>query len=780
MISTETIQSEKGLRNLIERNLRKEIHPGTKPSIDFIFKILEDASNSGLKYDISDMRPSIINFASRSTHHADYCLKLCSKMIFSTEDAPEEVPTEEDSPLIFFDVEIFPNLFVVCFKMDGGEKISKMINPTPMDIEVLLSHRLVGFNNRRYDNHILYAAFMGYSNEQLYRLSQRIISGDRNCFFREAFNISYTDVYDFSSVKQSLKKFEIDLNIHHQELGLPWDKPVDESLWNKVAEYCCNDVRATEAVFHARQSDFVARTILSELADATVNDTTNALTTKIIFGNDKKPQNHFNYRFMGMDISPAEGDEPVEYTVFGKDGKPLFPGYSFESGISTYRGEEVGEGGYVYAETSMYGDVALLDVASMHPSSIEAEELFGDYTANFSAIKQIRVRVKHEEFEEAKLLLSQLLTNLYGGEKADDILHTLSPYFNSENSEGLAQALKIAINSVYGLTAAKFANPFRDPRNVDNIVAKRGALFMVNLKHEVQKRGYKVAHIKTDSIKIPDATPDIIEFVMEYGKKYGYTFEHEATYDKMCLVNDAVYIAKYASVEKCQTLYGYSPGKNKKKENQWDATGAQFAVPYVFKTLFSKEPIVFKDLCETKSCSTALFLDMNEYLPQLDISEEKELEKIDKAWHSKKGGSALEEVAVKLGYTMEEVGARYSQLCEKEAKTHDYVFIGKVGLFCPVVDGSGGGILLREKDGKYYAVGGTKGYRWLEAETVQVLQKENAINEAYYISLVDDAVAEIGKYGDFEQFVSEEPYRRLPNRDFMNIPDGITEEEVPF
>ena len=54
----------------------------------------------------------------------------------------------------------------------------------------------------------------------------------------------------------------------------------------------------------------------------------------------------------------------------------------------------------------------------------------------------------------------------------------LAKYLDDESTAAdLAQALKIAINSVYGLTAAKFPNPFRDPRNKDNIVAKRGALF---------------------------------------------------------------------------------------------------------------------------------------------------------------------------------------------------------------------------------------------------------------------------------------------------------------
>ena len=223
-------------------------------------------------------------------------------------------------------------------------------------------------------------------------------------------------------------------------------------------------------------------------------------------------------------------------------------------------GEEVGEGGYVYAEPGIYVDVALLDVASMHPTSIECLNLFGDrYTQRFSEIKQARVAIKHHD--------DQLAGSLLDG--------ALKPFLEEGvDYEALAFALKIVINSVYGLTAAKFPNAFKDPRNVDNIVAKRGALFMVDLKHFVQEQGFDVAHIKTDSIKIPRATPEIIEKVMEFGKKYGYTFEHEATYDRMCLVNKAVYV-------------DYEDGK-------WSATGAQFQHPYVFKELFSRRSSIFE------------------------------------------------------------------------------------------------------------------------------------------------------------------------------------------
>lgn len=103
-----------------------------------------------------------------------------------------------------------------------------------------------------------------------------------------------------------MKKWEIELGIHHQELGLPWDKPVAENLWELVAEYCDNDVRATEAVFYAREADFSAREILVDIVkkmhgidNISVNDTTNTLSTRIIFGKNKSPQNQFNYRDLG-------------------------------------------------------------------------------------------------------------------------------------------------------------------------------------------------------------------------------------------------------------------------------------------------------------------------------------------------------------------------------------------------------------------------------------------------------------------------------------------------
>lgn len=643
------IQSERGLRELIARNLRKEIHPGTKPSINFIKKILDEAYEQGLSYDVTDLRPKILAFANNSTNRAFECLKIVQQMHFQSEQPMPEVETPDTGKLVFFDVEVYPNLFIVCWKYEGSDIVVRMINPDPEEMEGLFKLQLVGFNNRRYDNHILWARYMGYDNQRLFELSNRIInSSDRNNsgLFGEAYGLSFADIYDFSSKKQGLKKFQIELGLRHQELDIPWDQPVPEERLNEVIEYCVNDVNSHEAVFKSRLGDYRARQILAAISGLSVNDTTQKHTARILFGTDRVPQKKFKY----TDLSKK------------------FPGYVYNAGKSTYRGENPSEGGYVYAEPGIYENVAVLDVASMHPTSIIELDLFGrEYTRKFRDLVEARLAIKNHEYARARRLLDGKLA-----EFLDD---------SDSAADSLAYALKIVVNIVYGLTSAKFDNPFRDVRNKDNIVAKRGALFMIDLKHFVQDQGYSVVHIKTDSIKIPNATPEIIEAVHAFGQSFGYTFEHEKTYDRFCLVNDAVYIARAG--------------------DKWDAVGAQFQHPYVFKTLFSGEKIEFDDLAETKHVTQgALYLD----LPGND----------------------------------------------------ELHFVGRTGRFVPVVADGGGGVLYRIKDDRRYAVTGTKGYLWKEAEIVRKLENNwQHIDLSYHQALVDAAISTIEKFGSFRQFVGE-------------------------
>jgi len=686
MISFTAFKNDKALDTLIRKALKKDYpkQQSTREMINLIYDSLEAAYKSGIDYDMSKWFTDLWAFASQSSNSAKYCLSKVMKMKLKSKNYEQElikiVDTTPyiDDRIVFFDVEIFPNLFVLVWKFLGEEGDTAWVNPTPEMIQTFMRYKLVGFNCRRYDNHIIYAGASGFTNYELYKLSHTIVK-EGSGFIASAYNLSYADIYDFSTEKKSLKRFEIELGLFHQELPLDWDKPVPEDRIDEVVGYCRNDVKATEAVFLSedRQADFEARCLMAKLSGLTPNDTTRVCAEQFMFGDDKNPQVQFNY----VDLSKE------------------FDTYTYSFGVSTFMGEEIGEGGYVFARPGAYGYTIVLDVASMHPHSVLAMELFGPkYTPRFRELVEARIAVKHMDIEAASKFFDGLLV----------------PYMSDENGiadkakcAALAYALKIIINSVYGLTAASFKNRFRDPRNIDNIVAKRGALFMCQLKHEVEARHYTVAHIKTDSIKIPDPSEEIISFVKQRGLDYGYTFEIEEEFDRLCLVNNAVYIGKLKE------------GYYEPEKGPWTATGAEFQHPYVFKTLFSKQPVAFEDLCEIKQVTTEMYLDFNEDMP-------------DK---------------------------------------HKYHFVGKVGSFVPVKDGCDGGLLVRKKknvdvnteiiydnDDLVSSVNGAKGYRWKEAPIVKTLGEEDTINQEYYNRLALDAKNHISEFCDYDLFVADETF----------------------
>lgn len=535
VLAPNQMQSEKGLRAAVLKGLRKEVHPYTKPSLDFIAHVIKEAHESGLKFDITDMWDDIFAFAMSSSNQRDTCITIAMGMNLASEEEPVPAEDDDEKPIAYFDLEVYPNLVAIGWMLDRDDaNVVKMVNPSPAEVEQLITTlRLIGFNNRVYDNHILWALTLGWDNQAVYELSKAIIGNDRNSMFGQAYNLAYGDLYDIIVEKRSLKWWEIKLGLPHMEMDLPWDQPVPEDRMLDVLEYLENDVKSTRAVAKHRSGDFRARQILADLTGLAVCNTNRQHTERLVFGENSR------------DPSPD-----LVYT----DLREMFPGYSFDQFApgkekSTYKGYKVGEGGFVKSKPGMYEMVGLLDVASMHPTSIIELNMFGKHTPKFKALMDQRL--------EAKRL----------GKTDPD-------------QKALSDALKIVINSVYGLTAASFPNMFRDPKNLDNIVAKRGALFMVDLLEYAEQEGFEIIHVKTDSVKIPNITQEIIDKVTIFGAKYGYTFEHEATYDKFCLVNDAVYVCR--------------------EGDKWSATGAQFQHPVVFKSLFSGEELEAKDYVEVK------------------------------------------------------------------------------------------------------------------------------------------------------------------------------------
>jgi len=829
VVNQKQIQDEQHLRNLIQKCMNRETDlKHTKPIIDFIFKLFEEAYESGVTYDLTPMRTAIAQFAAGSSNNPQYCLRVVNMMKFRSKDALMDYNVDPDTPgatgpIAFYDIEITAPgeteeeeaCFLVCWKIYKEPVVHKLYNPSPEFMEKLFvmneaEIRWGGFNNRKYDNHMVYARAGGYTVPQLYSLSSKLIGykagkdrgRDMDPHFSVAYGISEFDLWEIASNKQSLKKWEIKMKKPHKEMPWPWDKPMPKSMWEELGKYCANDVLATEALYDYIYPEVQAHEMLAKLATVIggvpckLNDNGNAIVQNMLFGDDRHPQDQFNYRNLGektddtmwcyKDFLAGDPKAHIKY------GKPYFPGYTYiyskeeRRMVSLYRDEdgselpkekqspkrkhkEVREGGYVWSQPGMYmakipGEriAQTEDVASMHPRSIIAENLFGKYTSRFADLVQLRIFIKHKDYESAR--------KMFGG--------ILAPFLQDEKSAKIvAHALKIAINKVYGMTSSP-EDYFRckDPRNVDNIVAKRGALFMIDLRHAVEEQGFTVIHIKTDSIKILNPTNEIIDFVRRMGDAYGYTFETEAIFDKICLVNDSVYVGHCTLDSPAESS---SPG-------DWVFTGEEFKEPFVAKTLFTHKPLELEDLSIVKTSKDALYLDMNEGLPDVSLEEEelkkvKAILKVFPGEDTDKMERLMKSFYNKYGLYSEDITVwedLKTELEETIAKGHDYVFIGKTGAFTPVKEGCGGGRLLVCKEGEYSYASDAKGYRFLETETIETLGKQEDINMNFFISMADAAKEHIERVtgGDFEMFVSND-VEPLP--DFMNVP--ITDnEEIPF
>lgn len=455
-----------------------------------------------------------------------------------------------------------------------------------------------------------------------------------------------------------------------------------------------------------------------------------------------------------------------------------FPGYKYippyelppeerkskTRGANMFRGVDLKFGGYTYSEPGIYSNLALIDIQSMHPSSIVAMNYFGEYTPRFKEILDTRIAIKTGDFETAR--------NMFGGE--------LRKYLEDESiADALAQALKISINACYGLTSATFDNAMRDARNVNNIVALRGALFMKTLLDDLQEKGWTVAHLKVDSMKIPNATPEVVQYCQHFAKKYGYNFEHEAVYERMCLVDKANYVAAYMIPEKCEAIYGYVPSANKKHfkkhSHPWTATGDAFQKPYIFKTLFTGDPITFGDRCVSKSVKdAAIYLDENEgYIDVSDAEKELETRIFNKSLESNGTDDSRPR-------RLKDEWASYNDDAIREyiSKGHNYRFVGRSGNFFPVREGVRGGWLVSKRNGKYDSVSGAKGYRWQEANIVKEKGLQEDYDQKFFEKMIDGA---IGLITNLNKVIDPTRFHRFIDlsRPYEDPPKDIPEAPIP-
>lgn len=733
MVDWEGFENEQALRKFIAKCILKKHHGYTRPEVNFIYKALEEAYQKGFTYDVRDLQNDVFGFASNSTNSAQYCMELVSRMHFCSKDIDEKenIETEEykKAPIIFLDCEIAPSarqalnagtklyddcpedtpaLFLIEWKYQGDDDVKVMCNPTAREVKKLFRYRIIAHNGINYDSNMLYAAAQGYTPEELYNLSKKLTDKNKEvqnrAKFSQARHLFYADTYEYPTEKIGLKKWEIKLKIDHQEWDRDWTQPVPKDQWDKFEGYCKNDVISLEAVFNATHNDFVAKEMLVDLVPgSSMIDSTNSISTRFVKGD----ADHLELVYTDFTTGKQYGDGvpfnmPIiskeEYDKIGDDWTGVtpinnnqFPGYHLvdigdpKGPHNFFRGIDIGRGGYVYSNPGMYARCVTKDSASHHPSSIEQLNLFGKQTKRYSDLKKARYAIKHKDFDSVRNMFDGKLAKYFTGSEEQ----------LKSNAKAVSTAFKLILNAFYGMTSSPHDYfEAKDPRNINNIVALRGAMVLKIIQDEVEARGFKVVHIKTDSIKIADPTDEILDYVVKRGYDYGYTFETEHTWNRLCLIDDAQFIG----------LHDYDDPDS---PFTWDATGKKFQVPYIYKSLFTHEPITFEDMCETFTVNAgALHL-------VFDEGTDKEVDK----------------------------------------------YIGRVGQFTPVLTGKGAH-LYRVNDGKRYAASGSTNketkerYDWLESKEVFNNHLEGIINKSFYISKCNDAIDTLNKFGNYDQFVT--------------------------
>lgn len=81
------------------------------------------------------------------------------------------------------------------------------------------------------------------------------------------------------------------------------------------------------------------------------------------------------YEYVSVGCWPKNQENIEAYEKAEADGHTLT-----NARRNMYHGEDVGFGGYVYAEPGIYPRTVTLDVSGMHPASILALNCLGDYT----------------------------------------------------------------------------------------------------------------------------------------------------------------------------------------------------------------------------------------------------------------------------------------------------------------------------------------------------------------------------------------------------------------
>ena len=482
----------------------------------------------------------------------------------------EELLTGGDRTLIF-DVESYPNYFLVSFRCTRSRKVVYFEDSPDcqMNLNLLtfVLHRflLVGFNSRTYDLPMCLVACQGARAERLKQVSDDIILNEMQAYEVErkygvkALNVNHIDLIEVAPIEASLKVYSGRLHCERvQDLPFQPDTMLTREQAAIVRDYNVNDLDNTELLFDFVRPGLELREELGREYNLDLRSKSDAQIAEAVIRSELEklgvncrppsiePGWSFYYnvpdyvQFKTPQFQHAL--EVVKATPFvvGASGSALCPqeieelrprlgGGIYRLGVGGLHSSETSEpvkirsGKYTQAEAHFADSRTLLidrDVASYYPRIILNQRLFPEHLGEafltvFQTLVDRRLAAKRK---------SQVAKKAGDSEQA--------AYWGR-----VSDALKIVINGTFG----KLGNLYSIISAPHHLlqVCMTGQLSLMMLIEAIELAGIPVVSANTDGIVIKcpvDRYKDLETIVMLWENATG--FETEETRYKALLAKD--------------------------------------------------------------------------------------------------------------------------------------------------------------------------------------------------------------------------------------------------
>lgn len=417
------------------------------------------------------------------------------------------------SDILLYDIEVFQYDSLVVFKDITGAEVahfwSKPNGGFPGDspngfedvASLIKGKTIAGYNNHNYDDLILYEMIRDANQEQIKRTNDHIIAGhdmshERKLAIRQLDSLGVTSLDCMQQIdvsRPSLKKIEGNMGRSIVESKVSFDigRPLTEEEKEEVLAYCRYDVDSTIEIFKLRQKSYFATK--QALIDMFGDDKCSRWNTTTIAANlllerpipawskPRVPQEFWR----SIDQIPDSVWEMWEAASFEtrNDKQNSCTVNLFDCSIV------FGLGGLHGANKSRhrFENVKLLDVSSMYPSIIVLLNALGEGTEKYKAMRDERLAIKHTDPVRS-------------------------------------QALKLVLNSVYGLLKNQYSTLYNPMAAVTVCIYGQIALF--DLCRRLDDLGYCLININTDGVAFADDGTDNYKYAWaEWEREFGLSLE---------------------------------------------------------------------------------------------------------------------------------------------------------------------------------------------------------------------------------------------------------------